>query len=255
TLLEQEDYSFLFSHEAAHLSIVDPAMLDRLKRRLEESTSDEFTIFMAKLISEAGGAEAISILGQTARSAANARVRAALLDVLSAADARGEVARRIYADLLGDPDGRVRQAAINGMEQLLGADSDQFLTIALGMLRDPDAAVRMQVLSELAGSRHFYDPAQANAELDHALRDQEPQRRARGVASLGTIDDERAIRRLTDFFDDPEDAVRLEAALAIERQVRRGLPRDLAQRVCHQMDTLSSDSIERVRQAALVVLG
>jgi HEAT repeat protein len=255
SLLEQEDYSFLFSREASQLSVVDPAMLDRLKRRLEQSKSDEFTIFMSKLISEVGGTEAISILGQTARSAANARVRAAILDVLSAADRRSEAMRQIYADLLSDPDGHVRQAAINGMEQLLGPDSQQFQVLALGMLRDPDAVVRMQVLSELAGSRRFYDLSEATAELDQALEGHEPQCRAQGVHILGTIDAPRATRRLIDFLDDPEDAVRLEAALAVERQVQRGLPKDLAELVCRQMAARSSDSIERVRQAAMVVLG
>jgi len=112
-----------------------------------------------------------------------------------------------------------------------------------------------QVLSELAGSRRFYDLSEATAELDQALEGQEPQRRAQGVHILGTIDDPRATRRLIDFLDDPEDAVRLEAALAVERQVQRGLPKELAELVCRQMAARSSDSIERVRQAAMVVLG
>jgi HEAT repeat protein len=254
-LLEQEDYSFLIAREAPHLSVTDSATLGRLTRRLAESRSAEFTIFIARLIGEVGGGEAVAILGQAARSDGDPRVRAGILDALAATEARGEAARQLYADLLADSDGRVRQAAINGLEQLLGPDNEVFLALALGILRDPEAAVRLQVLSELAQSRRFYELPGAVGELDRALRDEDPGRRAQGVHILGTIDDSRAIWRLLDFLDDPADAARLEAALAVERLAQRKLAADLADAFGQRMSRRTRDPIERVRQAALVVLG
>jgi HEAT repeat protein len=255
TLLEQEDYSFLLSGEATQLSVADPATLGRLKRKLEESASAEMTIFIAKLIGEVGGAEAHSILSQSAHASPDARVRAGILDVLAATEARGEAVRQLYVDLLADPDGAVRQAAINGLEQLAGPDSEVFLAHALGMLRDPDARVRMQVLAELAQSRRFFALPAAVAELERALGAADPSQRAQAVHILGLSGDSRAARRLIGFLDDAADVVRLEAALAAERWALRGLPAEVAELAGTKMVGRAHDPIERVRQAALAILG
>ena len=60
----------------------DPATLRSLQEKLEQSENYEFTIFMAKLISQMGGKEAVSILGKSARAAENSRSRVAIIDVL-----------------------------------------------------------------------------------------------------------------------------------------------------------------------------
>ena len=69
-LLEQEDFSFLLSQEASDLIVADPATLRSLEQKLEESKSPEFTIFMAKLISDIGGNAAVPILDKAARQLA-----------------------------------------------------------------------------------------------------------------------------------------------------------------------------------------
>ena len=130
-MLEQEDFSFLLSQEASDLTVTDPATLNSLRKKLEESTSHEFTIFMAKLISQIGGSAAIPILGQAARINTDGRSRAAILDVLVAADTQGDAVRQLYTDFLKDEDGRVRQSAIAGLEALIGPQDKQFLALAL----------------------------------------------------------------------------------------------------------------------------
>lgn len=255
TMLEQEDFSFLLSQEASELTVTDPAALDQLRKKLEESTSHEFTIFMAQLISQIGSSEAVPILGQAARVAEDARTRSAMIDVLVAADMRGDAVRQLYTDFLADPDGRVRQSAIAGLEQLAGPTDKRFLSRMLEMVQDLDIGVCVRVLSALVRSGGFYQLTPAVQVLDQLLADEDPHRRASGVRVLGQIGSERAVRRLTEYLADPADEVRLEAAVSVEALSRDTLPSQAKTLVMDKVGRLLRDPIERVRQAAIIVLG
>ena len=259
TMLEQEDFSFLLSQESTNLSVADPATLNSLRQKLEQSQSYEFTIFMAKLISQLGGQEAVPILGQVARAAPDARVRAAILDVLAAADVQNEAIRQLYTDFLTDPDGRVRQIAIAGLERLAGFNDQQFRSLILGMVSDPDIEVRVRILSALVDSNggpgNFYELSSAVELLNQLLAAQDSYQRARGVQVLGKINEARAVRRLVDYLADPADEVRLEAALALETLSRHKLSLPITALIIEKVHPLLNDPIERVRQAALTILG
>lgn len=254
-MLEQEDYSFLLLQEASELTVADPATLTQLQKKLEESASHELTVFIAKLISQVGGSKAVPILGLAARAATDARTRSAIIDVLVAADLRGDAVRQLYSDFLADPDGQVRQSAIAGSEQLAGPMDKQFLSRMQEMVQDPDVDVCVRALSVLVRSGDFYQLTPAVQVLDQLLADEDPHRRAYGVRVLGQIGDERAIRRLVEYLTDPADKVRLEAALAVEALSQSKMSVPVARLVLDHMSPLLQDPIERVRQAALIVLG
>lgn len=260
-MLEQENFTFLVSQEASTLSVADPAALAQLQKKLEESTSHELTVFIAKLISQVGGSKALPILGQAARAAQDARTRSALVDVLAAADLRGDAVRQLYTDFLADPEPQVRQSAIAGLEQLAAPSDKLFLSQMLAMVQDPALDVQVRVLSALVrfardlGGGDFHQWTPAAQALDQLLADADPGRRARGVRVLGQIGDEHAIRHLADYMTDPDDQVRLEAILAVESMAHNGLTEPLKPLVADKASRLLRDPVERIRQAALTILG
>jgi len=254
-MLARDDFSFLLAHDTAKLTAADPATLKELKRRLEESTSADLTIFMANLISEIGGDEAVPILGSAARSAADPRVRAAIVDILAVADRRVEAARQLYTEFLADPHVPVRLSAIHGLEQFFESDNEQYLSHVARMLDDPDSAVRARVLpAHLRAKGASYRDAGLQL-LSIALSSQDVNQRVLGVQALGLTGDAHFGSRLLEYVCDPADEVRLEAAIALETLAQHSLPQQLVSSVAEQMRRLVRDPIERVRQAALVMLG
>jgi HEAT repeat protein len=254
-MLEQEDYSFLLSHEASELTVSDPATLSRLQQKLEESSSHEFKVFMAKLISQVGGNAAVAILGQVAKTTDEARTRSAILDVLVAANLPSEAVRQLYTEFLADPDGRVRQSAISGLELLANTQDKPFLDLALKLLGDPEPAVRAQVLPILFRSHDLAYEGPAIQTLNEFLTHPEAPQRARGVRALQQTGDPRFMETLTNCLSDRADEVRLEAIRAIESLLSTKLPASVIEQVLVSINPLTRDPVERIRQASLSILG
>ncbi|MEA3341806.1 MAG: Npt1/Npt2 family nucleotide transporter, partial [Chloroflexota bacterium] len=252
TMLEQEDFSFLLSSASA-LAVTDSTTLNWLTKKLEQSASADFTIFMASLISEVGGSKAIPILGRVAR-AGDTRVRSTVIDILAASGVRGEAVLQVYTEFLDDPDGRVRRSAIAGLEQATGSASEWFLNHALDMLPDPDVDVRAQVIPPLARSGDFFYLASAIQSLNQLVEDEDPDLRARGVYVLGQVGNARFIRNLIRYLDDPDDRVRTEAAAAIETLSRDQVPDRIASLTVEHLSGLVDDPVEQVRRAAVTIL-
>jgi HEAT repeat protein len=255
TMLEEEDFSFLMAEDAGELPVADPATLATLKKKLAESSSPELTIFMAKLISQIGGRDAVPLLGEAARNSQEAHLRSAILDVLVASETRGEAVRQLYADFLHDPDGRVRQSAFTGLEQMADHHDKQFLALAERLLHDNDVEVQARVLSSLVRLGNFYSLTPAVELLSELLAAEDTQQRAHGVQLLGQLADQRAARQLLEYLDDPADEVRLEAAVALEAICENSLPPELIGQIAAAMQPLLHDPVERIRQAALTILG
>jgi len=253
SMLEQEDFSFLLS-QPSDLTVTDTATLNWLTRRLEESTSSDFTIFVANLISEAGGNEAVPILGRIAETG-NAYVRSTIIDILVAAGMQGEAVGRLYTQFLTDPDGGVRRSAVAGLEQWAGPESEEFLEQALELLSDPETDVRAQVIPPLVRSGDFFYLASAIQSLSEIMADADPHRRAQGVRILGQVGNARFIRNLVNYLDDPDDQVRLEAAVAIEALSQDTMPRRIKTMTMEHVRPLLDDPVERVRLAAVNILG
>ncbi len=254
-LLEQEDFSALISAEPSGLIVADPATLNVLRQKLAESDRPELTLFIAQLISQLGDSEAVSILGQAARAAEDARVRAGILELLEAADIRGETARQLYSSFLADPASQVRLAALVGLEEVTGVDDPQFQQLALGLVSDPDTPVRGQALLLLAHSSNFYHLEGAVQALENLLVDPDAGRRALGVRVLGQIGDVRAGRRLIACLADPADQVRLEVILALETLAGNWEIIRLIELSPAHVSPLLHDRVQRVRQGSLILLG
>ncbi len=255
-MLEQEDYSFLLTQNVSELTIADPATLNKLREKLESSTSHELTVFMAQLISRIGGRDAIPILGHAAHAAAESHTRAAILDVITAADLRGDAVRQLYLDFMNDPAGQVRQSAIVGLQQLATPDDPEFLTYMANMVYDPDINVRGQALTVLVQMDKLYTLKPAVDALEAILSGENSQHRAYGVRILGQIKSEHTLNRLMTYLDDPADEVRLEAALAVEAAVQKATLTDAQKaEIEAKISSRLNDPVERTRQAALVVLG
>jgi CRP/FNR family transcriptional regulator, cyclic AMP receptor protein len=254
-LLEDEDYAALLSPESTDLAVTDPAMLAHLKQKLEASASPEFTIFMCNLMIQVGGRDAVPILSQVVQDAGDARVRSAILDTLIANEVGGEAVRHLYQVYLADRDGRVRQSALNGLEQLAEPGDKQFLSLTEPLVQDPELDVRVQALSALVRYGGFYNQDLAVAVLSDLLSSQDPRRRAGGVQVLGQLGDARAVDYLIDYLEDPVDEVRLEAAVALEELELDRLPREMQAGLLAAVRRLVQDPVQRVRQAALTVLG
>ena len=255
TMLEQEDFSSLLSRSESELTITDPTALKLLQQKLAESQSTEFTIFIARLISQIGGNEAVPILSQTVNQTDNARIRSAILDMLVVAGVRSEAVSALYTGFLSDPDGQVRQAAIAGLEQSLGAANERFLEHAFELLSDPVLDVRIQVIPALIRSGDFFYLASAVRALDEMLSGDNPQHCARGVRVLGRVGDPRFVRNLTPYLFDEQDMVRLEAAVAVEILTQARIPAGFDAIILENADRLLQDPVERVRQATIKMLG
>ena len=253
-LLEQEDYSSLLAQEGQPLAAVEPATLQLLRDRLAQAgTRPDMAIFMADLISQVGGAAAGPILVQACRAAGDGRVRSAILDILAAAGLRGEAVRRLCLDSLTDGDWRTRQSAITGLESATGAGDQGAQAALLALAGDPHLDVCTQALLALATRGDFQQLPQATAALQGLLTGADARVRSRGVRVLGQLRGAGTSERLLPYLADPADDVRLEAALALEKQAgelsgpeRARLP-ELAGRLLH-------DPVERVRLVALALL-
>ena len=254
-MLEQEDYSSLLSEGASALTAADPATLNWLKDRLAASTSPEFTIFTARIISEVGGKEAIAILRNAAQTASDARVRAAIIDILASTGAQGDQVRDLYGEFLSDADANVRLSALAGLAQTTGAVDGRFKDQVSKLLDDPNIEVRAAATSLLLGSIDAATRSDAAATLEAMLAQDDPHARAQGLRLLGQTGDLSAIGRLMAFLSDPADEARLEAVLAIEALVQGDLTDDLRPALQKPIQVLLADPIERVRQAALTILG
>jgi CRP/FNR family transcriptional regulator, cyclic AMP receptor protein len=255
-MLEQEDFSFLLSQDASELRVSDPSILEGLGQKLQTSNSHEFTAFMAKLLTQVGGSQALPLLTETVRSSPDPRTRAAILDVLFASELRGDSVRQLYADFLDDEDGRVRQSAVAGLAYVTSRDDREFQARLADKVNDPDTAVRVQALSAIIQSGALSQSEAAMSVLEQLLAAEEGRSRAEGVRLLGEIGDVGALQRVLGYLSDRADRVRLEAMRAIEnRTAGRTLGDERNREIEAQVLPLLNDPVERLRQAAVTVLG
>jgi CRP-like cAMP-binding protein len=72
---------------------------------------------------------------------------------------------------------------------------------------------------------------------------------------LGQIRERQSVVRLADYLGDPADEVRLQAALALEALAAAGMLDDPDQSLLDLLRRLTNDPVERVRQAAIALIG
>lgn len=254
-MLARDDFSFLLSPDAAQLQAADPETIRELRRRLDASTSSDLTIFLARLLSEIGGSEAILPLGSIARTHAEPRVRAAMLDILAATDTRATSAQSLYVELLDDENALVRLAALSALEEFCSVDNEAYLSHVHPLLSDQEINVRARVLSAHLQSRNAQYRDAGLQMLDTMLHSHDAHQRVLAIQALGHTHEVDFVPQLLDSLNDSADEVRLEAALALETLTSRAVPKAIAPMTLDQVKRLMRDPIERVRQAALVIVG
>ena len=253
-MLEQEDYSFLLFQETSELTAVDTTALRSLEKKLEDSPGPEFTIFMARLISDIGGNASAPILVKVARES-DVQIRAKILDILVAAELKAESVDKLYIDCVTDPDPTVRQAAIAGLKQTEGAASPTFMKLATTLLLEDNIETKAAVLPALLRAENSVYRATAIDSLQEILNSPIPYYKAIGMQILCQVGDPYAIEQLTDYMHVAEDEVRLEAILAIEMLANhKKIPASHIPMIIVKIKAWPQDPIERVRQAALVIM-
>jgi HEAT repeat protein len=253
TMLEQEDFSFLLS-QPSELAAADPATVKWLTQRLEDSKRDDLTIFLAGILLQVGGNAVVPTLGQAA-GASSARVRAAILELIVAADIPGDAVYILYKNFLADEDGRVRRAAVAGLEECLGPRHPEFLSLAVNLLPDDELEIRSLVILALLRSNGPAHTELAAQSLTELLAKEDPLLRAQGIRILGQVTDPQFGQLLLTYLTDSVDNVRLEAALAIETVTASGMTNPISNYVLENKEALLTDPVERIRQAILTLLG
>ncbi|MBU0495498.1 MAG: HEAT repeat domain-containing protein [Chloroflexi bacterium] len=251
-MLEGEEFS-LYRLATDELGIPDARTFDRLVQRLITSTDDDFTIFLAEVITQANERQALPVLRQVITSG-SPQVRGALLHLMSETSAASIEVRALCQRYLSDEAGSVRQAAITALQRLSGPENQAFLAAALDLLSDPDLGVRAQVIPPLMQSGDFFYQAAAIQSLGDLLKSPDGTLRATGVHILGAMDDARFIRTLADYLHDPDDGVRLQAALAVERQSTLAMPEWLVPLALEAVQGTLHDPVERIRLAGVATL-
>ena len=209
---------------------------------------------MAQLITAVGGEAALPIVGQAARITTDNRLRAALVDVLVAAELRGEAARQLYTGLLADRDGQVRLSAIAGLEQIEGARAGRYLEVAAGLLADPEMQVRLRVLPALLAAEDPDRRSAGSAELRLLLKSPDPHTRVRTLQVVGQARSFGFLLELVRSLTDGADEVRLAAGLATETLAGDEQLAGKRDMLLVLALLLLQDPIERARLAAVKVL-
>jgi CRP-like cAMP-binding protein/HEAT repeat protein len=252
TMLEEEEFA-LYRLATGELGVPDAKTFDGLIQRLQASSDDDFTVFLAEVIIQAGGRQALPVLQQAVASG-SARVRSALLTLMSEEGLANDQVRALCQQSLSDESGAVRRAAIAAWQRLSSPENQAFLTAALELLTDPDLEARAQVIPPLIQSGDFFYQAAAIQTLSDLLKSQDGTQRAAGIRVLGTLDDARFIRTLADYLDDPDHVVRLQAALAVERQSTLPMPEWLIPLALEAVQGTLRDPTERIRLAGVATL-
>lgn len=284
-LLEQDDFSSLLPERtidlAGPLPLADTATLTSLAHKLEASQDSEMAIFMARLLLQVGGANAVPLL-QAEMPKRDAHLRATFIRLLVVSEVQGAAVRSLLKAALSDEAGAVRREALVGLRQLAETEmgSDNFLPLAVAYLADPDVSVQGVVLPSLLQAANLTYRQTAEATVTQLLHSSRVSERILGLEALGQI------RDITVFLDDvllcladEADEVRLTTAVLLETWSQQTLPAleaathradafwakvdawdqhslpAAATQIAAQAIVCLDDPVERVRQAALVILG
>jgi HEAT repeat protein len=150
-ILQDGSFSFLFSQDpdAQEFQIQDRAGLDHLRQEFERAEQADLKLFLGQLLIETD-----------AKYAALPLITAELVDLFIHNDLKGTVYRRLYHELLHDPDPAIRRRGLQGLEIALGSKNRDYLKLAHHALNDPDVWVLEQALPALLNSSRYRSDAE-----------------------------------------------------------------------------------------------
>ncbi len=267
-MLEDGDYSCLLDDDSLAFTRIDPATLRLLGKQLHEERDYKHTVFMAQLLSRIGGSESIPLIADSARHSNDPQIRAAMINVLVAADFRSPQLEQLYSELVNDSTAQVRLAAVRGMRLLFAPEDLRLQNQLLLMLHDQDIDVAMEALYGLAQSPDFSEMEQGAAFLEYLLHHSEDRRRIRGIQILGSIctwPGSTATQRLCSFLADPLSTIRLAAVQAViqlpglAEQMKnetesKKFAREQRQKLVTMLTPLLEDKNDEIRHNTLTIL-
>ncbi len=254
-MLQAEDFSAYRLAGSEGLGPPDPATFRRLLDRLRASQDEDSILFLSQIVAEVGGREAEAQLVQVAQEA-SPLVQAGILEMLLETGTLGESVLALSRRSLAAGDSRVRRAALAILERQMGANNPELWPLALPLLDDPDPEARLPAIRLLVRSGDFFYLSDAVRSLHQLLDDGDhPERRAVGLRALAAIGDARMVRNLARYLDDPDDAVRLQAAQVVEALADPGAPEWAVTQAREAVARQLADPVEGVRLSALRALG
>ena len=254
TMLEDEDF-LGYRLAGSALGPPDPATFRRLVSRMASSEDEDSALFLARIVAEVGGREAVSPLMGLLPNVST-QMQAGILETLLETDIVDESFLPFCQQALSSEEPQLRRAALAALERLMGADNPELWPLAATLLEDPDPETRLPAILLLVRCGDFFYLADAVSALNELLSaGSHPDHRTTGLRILQTMDDPRMVRNLVRYLQDPDDRVRLQAMQAIETLADPEAPQwaiSLAQQAA--LDQLD-DPVEGVRLSALRTLG
>jgi len=251
-MLEQNSFSFLLS-QRNEIGVTDSATMQILANNIKASPDPEFKVFMASIIAEIGGRDALPILTDMVRQADGSYQRD-LVEVIYHTDIRTEEMRLLYEELLGDDDPRIREIAITGLGRVIGTFELDYIALIQPLLGDDDIDVKATTITALIRSNQEPYNKQAEQYLTELLRNNNPAERFVALEILGKLEDIQRVRALVPYLEDINDEVRLQATESIIQLWTDDVPRDIYDLIADRVTFFMDDRVERVRLAELELL-
>lgn len=251
-LLKGEDYAALLSRDYELQAA--PEMLIELQQRLNENDDPEFKQFLATVLLEVGGDDAVPYVVEAAQQS-TPEAQSLLLRTLYESEATAPELRPFYNAHITSEDPDTRRLALKGLLGMTQPGQEIRYVIANDHIHDADPAVRGQMVVALLESEKPAHQDKAQRVLRAMQQDGHAEVRIAAVHALASLDDVQQIEELVWFLDDADDEVREAATFAIADLWRDDMPAKIPQLILNREKMLLDDAVERVRQAELAILG
>ena len=234
----------------------DPATLSQLYRRLQESKSDEMTVFMTEMIYEIQERDALPQL-QALYHARGPRVRASLVQMLGADWISDPIVRGLCFEAVKDGDVVVRQAGVIALTRAPNVARDDTILAAFKvLLDDPDEGIQAEVIPILIASGDPDCVTPAKQRLAQWLSaESDSQHRALGLRVLSKIGDKELLQQLEHYLNDPTPLVRRQAADLLGDLTAHTKSAGVQREGIAELRKLLGDKDEAVRLAAVNGIG
>jgi HEAT repeat protein len=242
--LHDEEYSASLDSDA--VLTADPDLVSRLKMQLPASATPDEVFFNTRLLLEAGGGESLPTIQQTLDIFSTETEKQ--LAVLNAVISTQTAATEIYLTFIGSEDERLREAAIDGLEEIPQLAMADFALLYGRMLSEPNPALQARLIPILIRSKNYTHSKGANDLLRTYLTGEATERILLG---LNVVKDSRYLPQITALLQHEDDRVRLGAVAALESFTRQGISTGLS---INHLDDLQHDPVERIRELALSIL-
>jgi ATP/ADP translocase/HEAT repeat protein len=251
-MLEQEDFG-MFSKETSRyleaansVNLADKETVNFLKNKIYESKDTSESLLTAQLLTEAMGRDAVPALETLIREG-TPEVRSGLLTVFAENDIRSELAQKMYAAALEDPDPQVQKAALTGLERSRALANPDYLKLAIAILPDAPKDMQAQILPFMLNDAKYRPEAEVI--IQNLLESQHAEDRVAGVQLLGKSGAGQ-VPALVKYLSDPADVVRLAALTTLDAVMTVSQRSTFAAAI----GARTADESERVRLASIRIL-